>query len=43
MGDISQFEHTFLMCSLSPTIEVKHQVIEPKEGESPEQYCRRAR
>ena len=36
MGDISQLEHTLIMCSLSPTIEVKHQIIEPKEGESAE-------
>lgn len=43
MGDISQSQHVFLNLCLRPTLEVKHKVMRPVNGETPEDYCKRCR
>ena len=43
MGDISQLQHAFVSLCLRPTIEVKHNIMTPLDGETPEEYCQRCR
>ncbi len=43
MGDISQSQHVFINLCLKPTLEVKHKVMYPQEGETPQKYCDRCR